>query len=186
MDGEEKNAQKASRDYSFEVDQEGDKAPLISVFGGKITTYRKLAEAATDKLCQFFPEASGHWTKTASLPGGDFDSHDGLNATLRREFPWMPKEILNRYIRTYGTASRDILNKSSSVEDLGRHFVGTLYEKEVQYLIENEWAMTSEDILWRRTKQGLYASQDNVKALDTYLAENISLFITEGPLRNSA
>lgn len=186
MDGEEKNAQKASRDYSFEVDQEGNKAPLISVFGGKITTYRKLAEAATDKLCQFFPEASGHWTKTASLPGGDFDNHEGLNATLRREFPWMPKDVLNRYIRTYGTASRDILSKSSSVEDLGRLFVGTLYEKEVQYLVENEWAMTSEDILWRRTKQGLYASQDNVKALDTYLAENISLFITEGPLRNSA
>lgn len=170
MDGEEENAQKASRDYSFEVDQKNGKAPLISVFGGKITTYRKLAEAATDKLCQFFPEASGHWTKKASLPGGDFDNHVGLTATLKQEFPWLPEDVLSRYVRTYGTTSRDILHGCTSVEDLGEHFAGTLYEKEVQHLVKNEWAMTAEDILWRRTKQGLYASDAQTKTLESYLS----------------
>jgi glycerol-3-phosphate dehydrogenase len=170
MDGEEENAQKASRDYYFEVDHEKGKAPLISVFGGKITTYRKLAEAATDKLCQFFPEASGHWTKKASLPGGDFDNHVGLTATFKQEFRWLPEDVLSRYVRTYGTTSRDILHGCTSVEDLGEHFAGTLYEKEVQHLVKNEWAMTAEDILWRRTKQGLYASDAQTKTLETYLS----------------
>lgn len=169
MDGEEENAQKASRDYSFEIDQANGKAPLISVFGGKITTYRKLAEAATDKLCHFFPEAGGRWTKTAVLPGGDFDNKENLQAELHQSFPWLPENILRRYVRTYGTSSRDILDGCNSVADLGQHFAGTLYEKEVQYLVCNEWAMTSEDILWRRTKQGLYASDSNVQALDGYL-----------------
>ncbi|WP_417514198.1 glycerol-3-phosphate dehydrogenase [Marinobacter sp.] len=186
MDGEEENAQKASRDYAFEINQEKGKAPLISVFGGKITTYRKLAEVATDKLCQFFPEASGHWTKSASLPGGDFDNHTGLTTTLRQEFPWLPDDVLSRYVRTYGTTARDILSRSASLEDLGIHFTGTLYEKEVQYLMKNEWAMTSEDILWRRTKQGLYASEDNVKALDAYLADKVSSPLPGNPLHHSA
>ncbi|WP_417521160.1 glycerol-3-phosphate dehydrogenase [Marinobacter sp.] len=186
MDGEEENAQKASRDYAFEINQEKGKAPLISVFGGKITTYRKLAEVATDKLCQFFPEASGHWTKAASLPGGDFDNHDGLTTTLRQEFPWLPDDVLSRYVRTYGTTSRDILSRSESLEDLGIHFAGTLYEKEVLHLTKNEWAMTSEDILWRRTKQGLYASESNVKALDAYLADKVSSSIPSNPLHQSA
>lgn len=173
MDGEEENAQKASRDYSFEVNQEKGKAPLISVFGGKITTYRKLAEAATNKLCHFFPEASGHWTKTAILPGGDFDNQDNLAAALKQDFPWLPEAVLSRYVRTYGTTSRDILRGCTSVTDLGELFAGTLYEKEVQHLVENEWAMTSEDILWRRTKQGLYASASDVEALNAYLGNEI-------------
>ncbi|MCK0164556.1 glycerol-3-phosphate dehydrogenase [Marinobacter sp. S6332] len=173
MDGEEENAQKASRDYSFEVNQEKGKAPLISVFGGKITTYRKLAEAATNKLCHFFPEAGGYWTKTAILPGGDFDNQDNLTAALQQEFPWLPEAVLSRYVRTYGTTSRDILQGCTSIADLGELFAGTLYEKEVQHLVENEWAMTSEDILWRRTKQGLYASASDVDALDTYLGSKV-------------
>ncbi|SOB75001.1 homodimeric glycerol 3-phosphate dehydrogenase (quinone) [Marinobacter sp. LV10R510-11A] len=170
MDGEEENAQKASRDYSFEVNQEKGKAPLISVFGGKITTYRKLAEAATNKLSHFFPDMSGRWTKTAILPGGDFDNQDNLAVALQQEFPWLPEAVLSRYVRTYGTTSRGILSGCTSVSDLGEHFAGTLYEKEVQHLVKNEWAMTSEDILWRRTKQGLYASDAQTKTLETYLS----------------
>lgn len=181
MDGEEENAQKASRDYSFEVNQEKGKAPLISVFGGKITTYRKLAEAATDKLCHFFPKAGGHWTKTAILPGGDFDNQDNLAAALKQEFPWLPEAVLSRYVRTYGTTSRDILQGCTSVDDLGQHFAGTLFEKEVQHLVKNEWAMTSEDILWRRTKQGLHASTSGTESLDFYLADKITTS-SPGPL----
>lgn len=186
MDGEEENAQKASRDYSFEVDHEKGKAPLISVFGGKITTYRKLAEAATDKLCHFFPNASGHWTKTAILPGGDFDNQDNLAAALEHEFSWLPEAVLSRYVRTYGTTSRDILSGCTSVEHLGAHFAGTLYEKEVEHLVKNEWAMTSEDILWRRTKQGLYASTSEVEALERYLEGHVISAIPGNPLHHSA
>jgi len=171
MDGEEENAQKASRDYTFEVSEEKNKAPLISVFGGKITTYRKLAEAATDKICHFFKNTRGHWTKTAVLPGGDFDNQINLAASLNEAYPWLPEKLVSRYVRTYGTTARDILNNCASVDDLGEHFAGTLYEKEVEHLINNEWAVTSEDILWRRTKQGLYASNSEVEALNSYLAD---------------
>ncbi|MGO1500740.1 MAG: glycerol-3-phosphate dehydrogenase [Marinobacter sp.] len=186
MDGEEENAQKASRDYSFEVDQEKGKAPLISVFGGKITTYRKLAEAATDKLCHFFSEASGRWTKTAILPGGDFDNQTNLALTLKQRFPWLPDPVLNRYVRTYGTTSLDILRGCTSINELGDHFAGTLYEREIQHLVKNEWAMTSEDILWRRTKQGLYASAGDVETLDLYLTDKITTSIPGRPLHHSA
>ncbi|MDS1309741.1 glycerol-3-phosphate dehydrogenase [Marinobacter xiaoshiensis] len=173
MDGEEENAQKASRDYSFEIDQAKGKAPLISVFGGKITTYRKLAEVATNKLCHFFPEAGGRWTKTAVLPGGDFATKDSLAAELKQNFPWLADDIISRYVRTYGTASRELLQGCTSMEELGQLFTGNLYEKEVQHLVKHEWAMTSEDILWRRTKQGLYASTSDVEALDAYLEKNL-------------
>ena len=169
MDGEEENAQKASRDYSFEVNSENDKALLISVFGGKITTYRKLAEAATDKLCQFFPEARGRWTKKAVLPGGEFDNQNELAANLKRDFPWLADTIIGRYVRTYGMTSYDILRGCNAMKDLGTLFAGTLYEREVIHLIENEWAMTAEDILWRRTKQGLYTSDEQVRALENYI-----------------
>lgn len=169
MDDEEQNAQKASRDYSFEVNKEKGLAPLISVFGGKITTYRKLAEAATDKLCQFFPAAGGHWTRNAILPGGDFKDHAQLTAELSSRFGFLPEKLISRYVRTYGTTSYDILDGCRSVSDLGIRFTDTLYEREVLHLVRNEWAMTSEDILWRRTKQGLYATREQVEALDQYL-----------------
>lgn len=170
MDDEHEPAQKASRDYSFEVDSEAGKAPIISVFGGKITTYRKLAEAATDKLCQFFPGAGTHWTKTAVLPGGEFDNKENLKAELEQAFPWAPGLLISRYVRTYGTASFEILHGLKAIEDLGQKFAGTLYEREVDYLVRNEWAMTSDDILWRRTKQGLHATAADIEALDRYLA----------------
>ncbi|MBW7470219.1 glycerol-3-phosphate dehydrogenase [Marinobacter sp. F4218] len=168
-DGEEENAQKASRDYSFEIDSEPGKAPLISVFGGKITTYRKLAEAATDKLCQFFPNAGGRWTKNAVLPGGDFDNQENLSAQLHHDFPWLPENLISRYVRTYGTCAYTFLRDCSSVEDLGQHFAGTLYAAEVRYLMEAEWAMDADDILWRRTKQGLYATERDVDTLNSVL-----------------
>ncbi|MBW4933564.1 glycerol-3-phosphate dehydrogenase [Marinobacter sp. F4206] len=169
MDGEEENAHKASRDYSFEVSSDPGKAPLISVFGGKITTYRKLAEAATDKLCQFFPQAKGPWTKNAVLPGGDFDNQENLSARLQHDFPWLPANVISRYARTYGTSAYAFLRDCSSMEDLGQHFAGTLYATEVRYLTEAEWAMDAEDILWRRTKQGLYATEQDVENLDHFL-----------------
>jgi len=186
MDDEQENAQKASRDYSFEINSEKGKAPLISVFGGKITTYRKLAEAATDKLCQFFPEAGGRWTKKGVLPGGDFANHEALEETLRRDYPWLTEKVISRYVRTYGTTSYDILRNCTSMEDLGIHFAGTLYEREVEHLVKNEWAMTSEDILWRRTKQGLYASDSDIESLERYLMKTVTTETRKTALHHSA
>ena len=172
MDDDEENPQKASRDYSFEISAENGKPPLLSVFGGKITTYRKLAEVATDRLCRFFPEAGKPWTRTAVLPGGDFQSQEKLFAEFRRDFPWLPEPVARRYVRTYGTCARDFLEGCQCLQDLGRQFTGTLYQVEVEYLINNEWAMTPEDILWRRTKQGLYASPDETAALEDFLSRH--------------
>ncbi len=170
---DEENAQKASRDYSYELDDDGGGlAPLMSIFGGKITTYRKLAEVATDKLCEFFPTAGAPWTHNAVLPGGNFNSKASLQIELKKEFPWLPPELGQRYVRTYGTACRNILDGTTSVEDMGTLFTGNLYQKEVEYLVSREWAMTAEDILWRRTKQGLYASETQTLALKNYLSSS--------------
>ena len=169
MDDEEESAQKASRDYSFEVDAPKGTTPLLSVFGGKLTTFRKLSEAATDKLCLFFPEASGRWTRTAVLPGGNFDSQPQLQEELQTRYPWLPERLASRLVRCYGTDSYRLLGASESLRDLGQHFLGTLYEREVQYLVRHEWAVTAEDILWRRTKQGLYASALDADRLDRWL-----------------
>lgn len=169
MDDEEGDAKKASRDYSFEVSQEENLAPLISVFGGKLTTYRKLAEAATNRLCQLFPNAGAAWTKNASLPGGDFNGHEALETRLREDFPWLDEGLLKRFVRTYGTLSYDILTRCRCMDDLGTCFGGNLHAAEVDYLVRHEWAMTAQDILWRRTKQGLYASEQDVASLERYL-----------------
>lgn len=170
MDDEDGDAQKASRDYSFEVSHDKGKAPLVSVFGGKITTYRKLAESVTNKVCQFFPSAGGPWTRTATLPGGDFDNHDSLAARLRQDFPWLSDIMVSRYVRTYGTLAYEILRGCESVDDLGRLFTGNLYQAEVDYLVKKEWALNAEDVLWRRTKQGLHATEQQIASLDHYLS----------------
>ena len=172
MDDEAGDAKKASRDYSFEVSEEENLAPLISVFGGKLTTYRKLAEAATNRLCRYFPQAGGAWTKQAALPGGDFSDHEALGKQLRQDFPWLDESLRCRYVRTYGTLSYEILGDCTSVDELGRCFGGNLYAAEVDYLVRHEWAMTADDILWRRTKQGLFASREDAVSLDQYLRKH--------------
>ena len=145
-------------------------APLISVFGGKITTYRKLAESLVDKITDFFPNMSGAWTHSASLPGGEFDSPYQLKLDLRIAFPWLPYSVISRYVRCYGTLSYAILQDTNSIDSLGRHFGAGLYEKEVDYLVNHEWARTADDIIWRRTKLGLFLQADGVADLASYLA----------------
>jgi len=169
MDDEGGSAQKASRDYTFEVDAPAGSAPLLSVFGGKITTYRKLAEAATNAICKYFPHAGTPWTKSATMPGGDFENHASLDKLLKADYPWLPEDVRKRYVRTYGTRSHEILSGLDGVESLGAYFGGTLYASEVDYLVKQEWAVTAEDILWRRTKQGLRLRPTDVEALEAYL-----------------
>tara|TARA_R110002020_G_scaffold131108_2_gene293138 strand:+ start:20960 stop:22492 length:1533 start_codon:yes stop_codon:yes gene_type:complete len=171
MDDESASAQKASRDYTFEVDAEKGQAPLLSVFGGKITTYRKLAEAATDSICRFFPDAGPAWTHHAPLPGGDFTNHAELQARYARRYPWLPARLLKRFVRTYGTCTDTILAGCQSVEDMGECFGDTLYAREVDYLVTQEWAQAVEDIIWRRTKLGLYLQHADNRQLQSYIGK---------------
>ncbi|WP_165854882.1 glycerol-3-phosphate dehydrogenase [Marinobacter sp. JSM 1782161] len=169
MDDEGGSAQKASRDYTFEVDGGKDEAPLISVFGGKITTYRKLAEAATDRISQFFTDAGDGWTRDATLPGGDFGSQEDLRDELKTAYPWVPSGLIHRFVRTYGTRTRKLLDGCHSMEDMGRHFGANLYAREIDYLRDQEWAVDAEDIVWRRTKLGLRLTAAELSGIQAYL-----------------
>jgi glycerol-3-phosphate dehydrogenase len=174
MDDEAATAQKASRDYSFELDAKPGDAPLLSVFGGKITTYRKLAEAAVDSLTGFFPHSGPAWTRNARLPGGDFSDHSTLDAELANDFPWLPQQIRQRWVRTYGTLSRDILQGCRSLVGLGEDFGAGLHAREVEYLLNNEWALTVDDILWRRTKLGLHLQHADNSALEACVQQTLA------------
>jgi glycerol-3-phosphate dehydrogenase len=104
------------------------------------------------------------------MPGGDFSDHQSLNTELASQYPWLPELVRKRYVRTYGTLTHELLTGRTCVEDMGQHFGATLFACEVDYLIANEWAVTAEDVLWRRTKQGLRLSQEQQQQLEDYLA----------------
>ena len=167
IDGESKEAQAVSRDYHLELEHQ--EAPLLSIYGGKITTYRKVAEHVMDKLRPFFSSMGKNWTKHIPLPGGEFDSIQQLNHELISEYPWLPPALVNRWVRSYGTLCRKFITDTNKVEDLGFHFGQGLYEKEVDYLVEHEWAVNTDDILSRRSKLGLKMNNDEVEKLDRYL-----------------
>ncbi len=135
---------------------------MLSVFGGKITTYRRLAEHALEKLSPYLPGMSGAWTERAALPGGDILDADFslFLGELRRRRPWLPQDVARGYARRYGTRVESLLNGAKSISDLGRPFGGTLYEREAQFLSQEEWAIDAEDILERRTKHGLHLTHD--------------------------
>ena len=154
-DDNAENPSAVTRDYVFDVTGE---PPMLSVFGGKITTYRKLAEHALEKLKPFFPGMREGWTAKAPLPGGDMPDADfeRFLGQLRRANPWLPEALAHHYARLYGTRTRDVLNGAKDRAGLGRHFGGLLYECEIDYLRRAEWAKTSEDVLDRRTKHGLH------------------------------
>lgn len=160
-----------TRDYELELNQQGELAPLLSVFGGKITTYRILAENTLEKLRKFFPHCQSAWTANAVLPGGnipnaDFDSYFNH---FYQQHSWLPIALAHRYVRTYGTFSEKIISNAKLLEDLGQHFGHGLYQAEIRYLQENEWAKTAEDILWRRTKLGLLFTPEEIAKLKNIL-----------------
>ncbi|WP_375749797.1 glycerol-3-phosphate dehydrogenase [Vibrio sp. HN007] len=166
---ESSDAQAVTRDYTIELEDELDDAPLLSIFGGKLTTYRKLGQAAVDKLAPYFPQMSAPWTKEATLPGGDFSSRENLIAALTSQYPWVDQQTIKRWVKAYGTLSDAFLSGTNSLEDLGEHFGHGLYQSEVDYLVSSEWAMTTEDILWRRSKLGLEFSPEQEERLAGYL-----------------
>lgn len=164
-------AQEATRDYVLKVETEAG-APLLNVFGGKLTTYRRLAEHALEKIGEVLGARGNPWTAGSSLPGGDFAVTDVARQvqTLRKSYPFISPVYAERLIRCYGTRASLVLGQAKSEAELGRHFGGTLYEAEVRYLTEFEWARTAEDILWRRTKQGLFLSREEAAGLEDYMA----------------
>jgi D-erythritol 1-phosphate dehydrogenase len=168
-DDDAENPSAVTRDYVFDVDGE---PPLLSVFGGKITTYRKLAEHALQKLKPFFPAMAGDWTSSVKLPGGDIANADFevFLAKLQRDLPWLPQDVTHHYARLYGSRTNRIVNGANSVAGLGKNFGGTLYECEIKYLCDHEWATTAEDILFRRTKHGVHLSPEQRESVRHYLS----------------
>ena len=164
------SASAVTRDYVLDLEAEGGRAPMLSIFGGKITTYRKLAEHAMEKLAPFFPQAGKAWTAGAALPGGDFDLFEPFLAQLAAERPRLPAELLRRLARAYGTKAADLLGSAATPADLGEDFGGGLTAREVDYLVEREWARTAEDVLYRRSKLGLHVPPGTAERLDVYLA----------------
>ena len=176
-------AKAATRDYVFELDTP-DGAPLLSIYGGKITTYRRLAEEALERLSPYLRSAIARegWTGKSPLPGGDMDvsAVAALSAELTRSYPFLTPAHANRLAHAYGTRATKWLGNAKSIADLGQSFGATLTANEVSYLMASEWALTAEDIVWRRSKLGLRMSATEVAALDDWIAAH--KLPLEGPL----
>ena len=177
VDREHSKSTDLSRDYHLEV-QEVEGSPILSVYGGKITTYRTLAEKAVNKLSHYFPRASGPWTAEAPLPGAD-----GLNfkfdtflADQQQRYPWLPQSMLCRMAHQYGTRLNLILNGSHSLDDLGQHFGADCYEKELRYLIDYEWARSLDDLLFRRTKLALHLTPQERSKINDWLINILPIY----------
>ncbi|WP_339763873.1 glycerol-3-phosphate dehydrogenase [uncultured Hoeflea sp.] len=164
-------AQEATRDYVLKPDP-SEGAPLINIFGGKITTARKLAESMLELIEARLGKKSAPWTHRAALPGGDFPAggFDEQVTRLQSSYPFLDPDQARRYVRQYGTCAWTLLGDAKSREDLGQDFGYGLYALEVDYLIAHEWAMEAADVLWRRTKRGLRLEETQVAALESYMA----------------
>jgi glycerol-3-phosphate dehydrogenase len=166
-------AKAATREYVFELDTPGG-SPLLSIYGGKITTYRRLAEEALERLAPYLRSAKARagWTAKSPLPGGDLDvsAIDALVAELQRSYPFLTRAHANRLAHAYGTRATKLLGNARSMADLGKSFGATLTEREVNYLISVEWALSAEDIVWRRSKLGLRLTAEEIAGLDNWLA----------------
>jgi len=159
------NPSAVTRDYVFDLDDKQG-APLLNIFGGKITTYRELAERGVQKLAPFFPDMGRDWTHRDALPGGDMPraDYESFAEEMKARHPWMPRDLRRHYGRLYGTRVAMIVGDAVSLAGLGRHFGGQLYEAEARYLVRHEWAQSAEDVLWRRTKHRLHLSPEQQRA----------------------
>ena len=168
------NNTKATRDYVIKVDDADGAAPLVNLFGGKITTYRRLAEAALAKLTPYFPQMDQAWTANVALPGGDLAIDGAMDAVarLRRERPFLNERWAQRLVHSYGTLAAAVLGDATSEADLGQKFGWDLTETEVRWLMQNEWARIAEDVLWRRSKLGLRITEMEAESLDQWMQAN--------------
>ncbi|MEM9146556.1 MAG: glycerol-3-phosphate dehydrogenase [Pseudomonadota bacterium] len=171
-----KSASAATRDYVLEVEDQDGAAPVLNIFGGKITTYRRLAEAALAKLAPWYSGAGAPWTAGVALPGGDFpwNGFEDLCTRLIAEHPFLGKTTAMRLVRGYGTDAWAVLDGARTQDDLGETFGADLTEREVRFLMDRQWARTAEDVLWRRTKLGLRLETAEVARLEAFMATAIS------------
>jgi glycerol-3-phosphate dehydrogenase len=166
------SASEVTRDYVLDLDAPAGGAPLLAVFGGKITTYRRLAEHAMEKLRPFFPDLPPAWTERAVLPGGDMPDADfeRFLGGFRARHPWLPAPLARRYVRAYGTRAERLVGGARSLADLGEGFGGDLYLAELEYLAAAEWAESADDALWRRSKLGLHLPAGAERWVDAWFA----------------
>ncbi len=160
-----------TRDYELVLDERYGEGPLVTIYGGKITTHRKLAEAAMARIGHFF-DARPPWTAGSTLPGGGFapDGFDALVAETIGRWPFLPEAHARRLVRAYGTRAERFLREARSMDDLGPRFAGDLTGAELRYLVANEWAQTADDVLWRRSKLGLKATDEECNAIGQFIA----------------
>ncbi|MDR0805303.1 MAG: glycerol-3-phosphate dehydrogenase [Enterobacteriaceae bacterium] len=171
-DDESDSPQAVTRDYTLEVADDAGKTPLLSVFGGKLTTYRKLAEHAMEKLAHYYPNIGSAWTKNGVLPGGDMGTDRNSYAEqLRRKHNWLPDDLAIRYAHTYGSRTEMLLENKHSLADLGEHFGHGLYEAELEYLVAKEWALELDDVIWRRTKLGMWLNETQKQRVAAWLKD---------------
>lgn len=165
-----KNAQSVTRDYAIE-ETEIDGALCLSIFGGKITTSRKLAEEVLNKIRPHFPHCAPAWTSNTPIAGGEMPHADmqAFIASLTKQYSWMPESLLTRYAKAYGTHIHLVIGGATSLEDLGRHFGNDCYEAELRHLVQKEWARTADDILYRRSKLALQLSEDEIQNVKLWL-----------------
>lgn len=164
-------AQEATRDYVLKAEGKAGEPALLSAFGGKITTYRRLSEAMLEMIEAVLGRRGKAWTAGVPLPGGDFPAtgFEAEVAALKKAYPFLDRTLARRLTRLYGTRARRLLGLAKSTADLGRHFGADLYEAEIRYLVQQEWAHTADDILWRRTKRGLKLTREEAASLQAYL-----------------
>jgi glycerol-3-phosphate dehydrogenase len=173
------NPSAVTRDYQLDLDTADGQAPLLSVFGGKLTTFRRLAEEAVDLLARALGNDSPSWTAAAALPGGDLHAadFDAFLVDFQRRHAWLSAALARRYAHGYGSRAERLLANVATLDALGAELSPGLFEAEVRYLVEQEWAVSADDVLWRRTKLGLHASAESRQRLaiwlETWLGEEI-------------
>ncbi len=160
-----------TRDYVLKLDGAPGRgeAPLVTLFGGKITTYRRLAEEALAKLVPFFPAAKGEWTAGETLPGGDVGHFNAFRDEMHAKYDRLGRKLVEGVVRRHGSRTTRILGEARSLDALGRNFGAGLTEREVEYLVTEEWAATAEDVLWRRTKCGLHMEPAERAAVEEFM-----------------
>ncbi len=170
LEDDQHSPQSTSRDFQLKLEGGKTQAPLLSVFGGKLTTYRILAKQAVDQLQNLFPNTPPCQTHLRPLPGGDFSDPAVLMADFHSRYRWLDASLLQRWLHSYGTLTANLLERCRNNEDLGLHFGGQLYQREVDYLLTQEWATCADDILWRRSKLGLNLKPQQLTKLQDYLS----------------
>ncbi len=174
-DNDNASASELTRDYRLQLDAEQNHPPLLTVIGGKLTTYRRLAEETLEKLTPNLGITRGPWTASKTLPGGDFPADDVIEYTegLVHRYKKWDQKLISGLVKRHGTCAEDVIGDARKLEEMGKHIGNDLYEREVAYMSTNEWAKTPEDILWRRTKTGIHLSTSRRRIATETVAEII-------------